>query len=323
MALMQTQAEAGRPRMSVIVLVGQERARGERCLRSLLGQANVDRLEILLVDVGATGAGPLPGSDHPRVRLLRRPSTRSFGALQAEAVELARAPIVAFIEEHCVALPGWSEALLRAHERDAAGVGGERHNPAPREPLASFIHLLDDGPWTAPAVAGPTRDLPAGNVAYKREILMRYAERLGVYLQSEPLLHERLHRDGQRLHVEPAARYLHEYDTDLGEVCARWFWQGYVGGAARAELLDWRTRRRAAHIWHSVKAVARGPATLRKLIAGDPGRGRVVAANAAAALLFLLVPPLGDIAGTALGGHGLRDRVLHHLVNARRPPRPL
>ncbi|MGH9361855.1 MAG: glycosyltransferase family 2 protein, partial [Thermoanaerobaculia bacterium] len=144
----ETSAAVEQLRMSVVLLVDQQRERGARCLSSVLAQSIVDRLEVLLLDLGGAAAGPLPGSEHPRVCVLRLPPTMSFGALQAEGVLRARAPIVAFLEEHCVALPGWAEALVLAHEGPAAAVGGERHNPTPWRSLAQFIHLLDHGPWS-------------------------------------------------------------------------------------------------------------------------------------------------------------------------------
>lgn len=307
--------------MSVVLVVDQQRERGARCLRSVLEQSIVDRLEVLLVDLAAPDAGPLRGSDDPRVRVLRLPATASFGELHAEGVLRARAPIVAFLEEHCVALPGWAEALVRTHRGPAAAVGGERHNPTPRRGLAQFVHLLDDGPWSAPAVERTTKALPAGNVAYKRDVLLRYRDRLGLYFQSEGLLQARLVADGLTLRVEPAAKYQHEYDDSLAQLCARWFWQGYVAGAARTELLGGR-RQKARHLGRWLKGLAFPPLMLLRLIvAPSPGRTRLVLSKLHVALLFPLCHVSGDIAGTLLGGRGGDDRVRHRLLNGRRAAR--
>lgn len=310
------------PDMSVVLLVDQERERGARCLGSVLAQSIVDRLEVLLIDLAGPEGGALPGSDHPRVRVLCPPATASFGELHAEGVLRARAPIVAFLEEHCVALPGWAESLVRAHQGPAAAVGGERHNPTPRRGLAQFIHLLDDGPWSAPAVARTTKALPAGNVAYKRDVLLRYRDRLGLYFQSEGLLQAQLVADGLTLRVEPAAKYQHEYDDSLAQLCARWFWQGYAAGAARAELLGGRRRQQARHLGRWPKGMAFPPVVVLRLIAArSPGRTRLVLSKLHVALLYPLSHVSGDVAGTLLGRRGRDERLRQRLLNGRRAAR--
>jgi hypothetical protein len=298
--------------MSVIVLVDRQRERGARCLRSLLDQAMIDRLEVVLIDMAPPGTAPLPGSDHPRVLVLRLDPTLSFGQLLSTAVLCTHAPIVASIEEHCVALPGWAEALVRAHRAPVAAVGGERHNPAPGEPLARFIHFLDDGPWAAPATAQATRILPEGNIAYKREVLLRHRERLHLLFQCEGLLTAELVAEGLEMRVEPAARYLHEYDASVVEASARWFWQGWVVGATRAELLGWTPAERRANIKYCLQ---RPLSTLRTLRAAPKD---ILHDNLRAALMYAVCPAVGEAAGTALQAFGVKDRLRANLINGRR-----
>ncbi len=59
------------PALSVILVIGGQRERERRALQSLLGQSAIDRMEILLYDLGPVDCPPIPGSDHPRVRLTR------------------------------------------------------------------------------------------------------------------------------------------------------------------------------------------------------------------------------------------------------------
>src|SRR5688572_8422869 len=99
--LIDPQREQKCPRMSVVLLVGGQRARGARALRSVIEQSPVDALEVLLLDLGWRDHAPLDGSDHPGVRVLRLDPGIGFGAARARAILEARAPIVAFLEEHC------------------------------------------------------------------------------------------------------------------------------------------------------------------------------------------------------------------------------
>ena len=162
------------PVMSVIVLVDRQRERGERCLSRLLSQSIIAQLEILLLDFAASDLPPLRGSDHPSVRVVPMTYDKGFGGSRALGVRLARAPIVAFIEEHVTVRPGWAEATLRAHQGAWAGVVPEVHNPAPDLPLVNLIFLTGFNAWTAPMPAGETRQISSQNSAFKRDILLRY-----------------------------------------------------------------------------------------------------------------------------------------------------
>src|SRR5262249_49422268 len=117
-----TTPSSAAPRMSVIVMVDRRRARGARALRSLLAPSDAGALEILLLDFGWREYPPLPGSDHPGVSVLRLDRGITLGAARASGVLEARAPIVAFLEEHATALPGWTDALLSAHAAPVAAV---------------------------------------------------------------------------------------------------------------------------------------------------------------------------------------------------------
>ena len=103
-------------RLSVILLVDQQRVRSQACLDSVLAQDIIQELEVLLVDC-ASNHPPLRGADHPQVRLLK-PAVPSLGA-RAEAVRQARAPYVAFLEEHARAQPQWARYLLESLEAGA------------------------------------------------------------------------------------------------------------------------------------------------------------------------------------------------------------
>jgi len=305
-------AHAGQPALSVVLLVDRERQRAARCLAGLLAQTILDQLEVLLVDLGADRLGPLSGSEHPRVRVLQPPPTSSFGELQAQGVLAARAPIVAFIEEHCIAAPTWAAALVLAHRAPVAAVGGQRENATPQRSLARFLYLLD-------ALPGPL--LPAGNVTYKRDVLLRYGERLAALFESEGLLQARLLEDGFRLAADPAVRYEHEYDESWPDVCVRWYWQGYAAGAARAHLKDSPrgARRMASGLWRLLKGAAAPAVLTQRLIrAGSPARWDVLLRNAHLVLLYPFTYVLGDVAGTLRGGRGMDARVRDHLLNGTR-----
>ena len=202
------------PDLSVILVVGDKRDRAVDCLRSLIQQNTLDRLEVLLIDCGLD-ATPLPGSENPRVRRIQLPSGTRFGHARAEGVRQARARIVAFIEEHCIVLPGWAEALVAAHQGPWAGVGGEVYNANAGVGLSDAFYLAGYAPWAPPAERGESELLASHNSSYRREVLLAYGERLDGLLLAEPILQWKLKEDNHRLFVEPDAKFMHHNEIGL------------------------------------------------------------------------------------------------------------
>src|SRR5258708_6682257 len=89
------------PELTVILVLGGQRERERRALQSLLEQSAIDRMEILLYDLGPTDCPPIPRSDHPRVRLTRGTPDDFLAESRAKGIRAARAPVICFMEEHC------------------------------------------------------------------------------------------------------------------------------------------------------------------------------------------------------------------------------
>lgn len=119
------------PDLTVVLLVDSQRRRGGWALRAILDQELDGELEVLLYDFALGELPPLAGSDHPAVRLA--PGTRGagYGVALAAAVHAARAPLVAFVEEHVVVRPRATSSprprsFCSASPPGTGGSGGRR-----------------------------------------------------------------------------------------------------------------------------------------------------------------------------------------------------
>ncbi len=235
--------------LSVILVVGERRDRAVGALRSLLAQNAVDRMEILLFDLApGEEPSPLPGSDHPAVRTIRLPPDTRFAAAKAQGVRTATAPVIAFLEEHCRAHPGWAEALLAAHAGPWAGVGAEVHNGNPEIALSRSIEMINYQLWMAPAPRREHSLLPGHNSSFKRGILLAYGDELEDLLRAEIVLHARLHRDGHRLLLEPTARFSHINESTLASAALGRFLWNRIYGCLRARTFHWPLGRRLFYV---------------------------------------------------------------------------
>jgi hypothetical protein len=234
------------PSITVVVVAGDEPTRFgvERAMESLRHQGMVERMEILVVDCSAPGTPPLRGSDHPSVRTVRLPreSTTVAGA-RAAGVTLARAPLVAFLDDHSVAMAGWAEALVRAHQGPWAGVGGEIYNLTSAIGFADPIYLMGHGPWVPPATRAEMDLLPPHDTCYKRDVLLTYGDQLAELLMAEPVLMWKLCADGHKLLLEPSVKSMHGYTVNPLTLVAFYTWNRCFG-FARAKTFGWSRWRR-------------------------------------------------------------------------------
>jgi hypothetical protein len=309
------------PVLSVIAVVGRQRGRVEACLRSLLMQNAASSMEILMVDCAPVGTPPIALADRGNVRVLRATPGREFGELRAQAVHEARAPIVAFIEEHCIAHPGWAEAILAGHTEGWSGVGGEVHNANPGRGLSDVILALSFAPWMAPASRGAQVLLPGNNTSYKRDVLLRFGGELARLLLTEPLLQWRLAVQGERLLLEPRMRFSHTNETRLTTICRGFYLWNRCFGAARADLLRWSWGHRAARLlasplmpWvRAARLVAFGVRRRRDLL------GRFVRALPAV-IVAESFAAAGQVMGMVMGPGSAPVRFVDYEVGAYRTP---
>ena len=236
------------PELSVIMIVGEQRARAARALASLLAQSAIDRMEILLMDLGPATLPPLAGSGHPRVRLTRPRENILFAAARAAAARMARAPAIAFIEEHCEARPGWAEALIVAHRDQWGGVASAFENGNPGRGRSNSAFRMTYGSYLpSRGVAGPTTWMAGHNSSYKRDILLGYGDDLDELLKADLALHNRMLRDGHQFFFEPAAVIAHHNDTTMMNLSRGVFDWNFCYSAVEARLSRWTGPRRIGH----------------------------------------------------------------------------
>ena len=286
------------PELSVILVVGERRDRAVPALASVLAQDVVDRLEILLLDLAPGDPPPVPGSDHPAVRIVKMPPDTLFSGAKAKAIRMASAPVVVFLEEHCRTHPGWARALIEAHRGPWAGVGAEVHNGNPEVALSRTIQILNYLWWLPPAPRAEFDMLPGHNSSFKRDLLLAYGDELENLLRAEIVLHSRLRHDGHRLLLEPAAKFSHINESSLGSATRGRFLFNRCYAPMRARTFGWSLPRRLFYAaampifpFYTLSrilyyAARRRPERLAWVIAGAP---------------LLLLVQLASAAGHSLG----------------------
>jgi GT2 family glycosyltransferase len=287
------------PELSVVVVVGPLRRRAGPCLASLAAQGLAGRLEVLLVDLGPDGAGAVPGADGPEVRVLRLPPGTTYARARAAAVEAARAPVVAFLEEHTRVREGWAEAVLAAFgDPGVTGVGWGVVGANPGVGKSDVVGLLSYGLFEPPLPAGETRLLPGHNASFRTEALLSLGEELARLLACDLVLHQRLLRRGGRFVFAPGAVMEHLNETRYASIGTgvELFYRIY--GPLRAAEAGWGTWRRAFYVAATPGIPLYALAlALRRNRTSRPDRVRLLLRN----VPFFLAVQLRAARGQALG----------------------
>lgn len=279
------------PTVTMVIIVGRRRERGAGSLASILGQEGIERCEVLLVDAAPAGTPPLQGSDHPLVRVLSMPERPPGGAMRAAAIRDARAPVVAFLEEHARASPGYVVGIEEVFaDGSVAAASGEIGNLNPGLGFTDAAHVMSFWRWSPPLERSWDADMiNSHNAVYRRADILGF-DGLEALLESEIVIHWALKRQGRQLRIDPRLRITH-----LSEGTARAITKGYYlwhvsFGRTWAGIESWSAGRRAMQVagvpWWVFLRVRRmlaevPPASRRVLIRHLPG---VIAAQTAAAV---------------------------------------
>jgi hypothetical protein len=183
--------------ISVVVASG---AGGEflfRCLSSLDDQAASLGADIIVADrTGAATCARL-AREFPRVRVIPvNPSGRpTVPQLRRVGVEAATADVVAILEEHCTAPPGWLKTIQNHFRRGDAAIGGPICDDSFRRVRDWVVYFSEYHNFMPPWFDGPRAQLNGANIAYDRATLIKHREILdsGYW---EVVLHPRIARDG-------------------------------------------------------------------------------------------------------------------------------
>jgi glycosyl transferase family 2 len=318
-----TTEHAVEPALSVVLITPDSFETIRRTITCLAAQTAHARIEVIVIapdsahiDVDRALVAPLAG-----VRVVQLPSLVPTGPARAAGIRAARAPIVAFGEEHCFPRPTWAQALIDAHRGDYVAVGPAMHNANPETAVSWADLLIGYGPWVAPVSRREADFLPGHNSSYKRDVLLEYGDRLDTLMEAETVLMWDLRAKGRRLLLDPGAETAH---MNFG------FWSSWLpvmmlNGRAFADTraANWPRLRRLAFAAASpaipLVRLARAFNHARRIGRGAAFMARVVPTMC----VGLVADGLGQMAGYAFGPGNAHERLAefewHRMKHAPQP----
>ncbi len=196
----------------------------ERCLATLQAQERIapDRFEVIVVDNGSR-ALPQEICDRHGVRLLTEARPGPGPARNAGA-EVARGPVLAFIDADCTADPGWLFAILQRFEDPRTRViGGDvriaRERPDAPTMLEAYESVFAFRMREYIARQGFTG---TGNLAVRREVFEAVGPFAGIDVAEDRDWGQRALAQGIATTYAPEMRVFHPARKAFPEIFAKW-----------------------------------------------------------------------------------------------------
>jgi mycofactocin system glycosyltransferase len=228
----------GWPNVSIIIPAHGRAEATRRCVKSLLAlDYPADRREIIVVDDASTPPLIEVLNDLP-IRLLRQERNIGQSAARNLAAAMAGGTILAFIDNDCVAEPGWLRTLLPYLDDPAVAVVGGRVAAHPAHGVVAAFEAvrspLDMGAAeTEVTPSGAVSYLPTCNLLVRRDVVLAQggfdaALRVG---EDVDFIWRTL-RSGQRAWYVPAGRVTHDHRVRWGD----WLRRRADYGSSEADL---------------------------------------------------------------------------------------
>jgi Glycosyl transferase family 2 len=307
--------------LSVVCVAGEQRRRVRRCLDALAAQTVADRIEVVVVDMTATGARiqlpPGLGSS----TLIRAAPGASLGQARATGARAARGDAVAFLVDHGYPEPGWAEALVNAYAGPWAAVGYAFAPANPETQAVRTAMLAQFLPWLSPVRSDAIRSLPGNMVSYRSSVLRSVDGDLDGLLEIDHLLHERIREGGGQMTVGPGAVVRDECFESIADVALANHVYSEMLAVQRARANRWSPPRRIVYALGSPVGVF--AMRLAQTVAAARRTGRLAALARAlpGVLAILAMAALGEARGYLRETRSLGDRFLWRELNAPRASR--
>lgn len=215
------------------------------CLTALKQQTGGPRLEIIVPYHPSVAGVAQMRQMHPDVHFQEVTDLKTFSGkggsrehhdeLRARGLALARAEVVALIEDHGIPAPDWSARIMEAHAGPFAAVGGAIENGIDR-PLNWAVYFCDFLRYQNPLPGGETWTVSDANVAYKHAAL-ESVRPVWREIFHESSVNGALRARGEKLALAPGVVLLqHRLGLRLGAALKERFVWGRSYAATRARL---------------------------------------------------------------------------------------
>ena len=169
----------------------------------------------------------------------------SIGTASLAGIRHANASIVALTEDHSFPDVHWAQIFIAGHQKPWAAIGPSMRNANPDNWLSWADFYMAYGQWAHPVQSGAVRHLPGHNSSYKRDVLLKFGNKLEYLIQAESILHRHLKAEGLTLLLEAGTCTSHLNFTTWSQWLPVQYYSGRVFAATWSKT--WSLPRRLVY----------------------------------------------------------------------------
>lgn len=236
------------PSLTVIAVTGNDWRRTSRLIAALARQTIAQEIEVVIVSVASDDKAEVAGAEGLDLVVLRHPDSCDWGHARAEGVRRARAPIVAFLEDHTVPAPDWAEQVRDAfatRDRSVTCICYAFTNGSPDSYFYRSVFMAEYGALVHPLPAGEAPASTANNIAYRRDALLAFGPDLDALIEMDFFLQKAMKEDF-RVETAPRALLAHQTNTHLLDLIPGHFLYARLFASRRVEHERWSLFKRLA-----------------------------------------------------------------------------
>lgn len=234
------------PGLSVMLVTPNNYQTIRKTIRHLGAQTARDRMEVVIVAPSRANLGLVESelAGFQNVVIVEVGEIKRASLVKMAGVRAASAAVVAFAEDHCYPEPEWAARLIAAHDGNWAAVGPLMLNANPRTMLSWAGLVLHFGCCIEETPSHRSEHLPWHNIAYKRDLLLGYGERLPGLIAFEGFLLADLKARGHEFYFDAAAKTAHVNVSRWRSWIPHSYWGGRMYGGLRVRNNQWPLSRR-------------------------------------------------------------------------------
>jgi len=236
------------PSLTVIALTGDNRRRTSRLISALARQTIAREMEVVIVSLASNDSMETASDELLDVAVLRHPHSCNWGRARADGVRRARAPIVAFLEEHTVPAANWAEQVRDAFsssERSVTSICYAFTNGSPDTWFYRSTFMAEYGALAHPLPPGAAPSSTANNIAYRRDALLTFGSGLDELIEMDFFLQKAM-KERFRAETAPAALLAHETNTHFLDLIRGHFLYAQLFASRRVRFERWGLPKRLA-----------------------------------------------------------------------------
>ncbi len=209
-----------------------------RCLRALQQQETSARYEIIVIDSSPDDSAERIANEFPEIMLIRSGDRLYPGGARNLGISHASGDILAFTDADCIADRCWIEAIVQAHQGEAAVIGGTVANANPDNTVGWGYYFTEFNQWSPGAPAGEVGEIPTCCLSMKRAAYDRWGPFREQGYCSDTLFHWRRATDHEFPLLEPAIRVAHINPGGLWHMLEHEAFHGRYFARVRAEYQE-------------------------------------------------------------------------------------